>query len=155
MPYEKKDNVWVSISLERNLVITELSRTLYTAFDFVSDVGGLSGFLFSFFTIITSVWNFNSFDNIMASQLYRFARAPHEPGTDKTLPILVSKSPNFKDYLRSCLPALCLNGKFCGHSRYDRALLRARVHLGQEIQIYNIVRLLRYFNEAMIELLPE
>ena len=73
--------------MERNLGITSLSRTIYTAFDFVSDVGGLSGFLLSFFTIIIRIWNFNSFDNIMASKLYRFAKAPHEPGADKTMPI--------------------------------------------------------------------
>ena len=45
----------------------ELSRTIYTIFDFVSDVGGLSGFLYGFFTIIAGIWNYNSFDNAMAS----------------------------------------------------------------------------------------
>ena len=70
MPYEKKDKVWVSITLERSLHIKELQRTTYNTFDFVSDVGGLSGALLSFFTIIVGMWNFNSLDNTMASQLY-------------------------------------------------------------------------------------
>ena len=69
-PYEKKDNVWVSITLERNLNMKELQRTLYNGFDFVSDVGGLSGFLLGFFGIIVGIWNYNSFDNTMASQLF-------------------------------------------------------------------------------------
>ena len=67
LPYEKKDSVWLSISLERSLHMKELSRTIYTAFDFVSDVGGLSGFMLGTFTIIVGIWNYNSFDNTMAS----------------------------------------------------------------------------------------
>jgi len=41
LPYEKKDDVWVSVTLERGLGLTEYSRTTYTGFDFISDVGGL------------------------------------------------------------------------------------------------------------------
>ena len=44
-PYEKKDNVWISVTVERNLAMTEFERTIYTGFDFLSDVGGLSGIL--------------------------------------------------------------------------------------------------------------
>ena len=88
MPYEKKDNVWVSVTLERSLDIKELQRTTYNTFDFVSDVGGLSGALLSFFTIIVSVWNFNSMDNTMASQLYI-----QQDENGKTRPIALSKMP--------------------------------------------------------------
>ena len=70
-PYEKKDNVWVSVTIERNLGLSVLSRTLYTGFDFVSDVGGLSGFLLGFLAMIVGAWNHNSFDNRMVSHLYR------------------------------------------------------------------------------------
>ena len=65
-PYEKRDNVWISVTLERNLSMTEYLRTIYTGFDFLSDVGGLSGILMSFLAIIVSLWNYNSFDNAMA-----------------------------------------------------------------------------------------
>ena len=43
--YEKKDNVWTSVTLERNLTKTEYSRAIYTAFDLMSDIGGLSGII--------------------------------------------------------------------------------------------------------------
>lgn len=66
-PYEKKDNVWVSVTLERNLGISELNRTIYTGFDFISDVGGLSGSLAGGFAIFIAIWNYNSFDNTMAA----------------------------------------------------------------------------------------
>lgn len=71
MPYEKKDNVWVSVTIERDLHLTELQRTTYNFFDFVSDIGGLSGFLFPFFAIVVNIWSFNSFDNTMVSKLFR------------------------------------------------------------------------------------
>ena len=67
LPYEKKNNVWVSVTIERDLDMRELERTIYTAFDFVSDVGGLSGFLFGFSAIIVRYWNQNSFDDNIAS----------------------------------------------------------------------------------------
>ena len=125
--------MWVSITLERNLGISELSRTIYTGFDFVSDVGGLSGFLLGFFAIIVSAWNFNSFENTMASHLYRVSNAPHEPGPDKTKPFTLGNSPNCKDCGRMCLPTFCFKCKCCRPSRYDKALERAREQLGQEV----------------------
>ena len=81
MPYEKKDNVWVSITLERNLALTELQRTTYNFFDFVSDIGGLSGFLFPFFAIIVNIWSFNAFDNTMVSNLFKMS-SPKNPPPD-------------------------------------------------------------------------
>ena len=41
LPYELSDNVWVSVTVEMNLNRMEYSRSRYTAFDFLSDVGGL------------------------------------------------------------------------------------------------------------------
>ena len=44
-PYEKKDNIWVSVTVERDLGRTDYDRTFYTGFDLLSDVGGLYGVL--------------------------------------------------------------------------------------------------------------
>ena len=92
-PYEKKDNVWISVTVERNLAMSELQRTIYTAFDFLSDVGGLSGILMSVLAIVVGLWNYNSFENLMASHLFKFRRRPDDKGS----PIRPSSMPNCHD----------------------------------------------------------
>ena len=109
MPYEKKDNVWVSVTVERNLDLTELQRTTYNAFDFVSDIGGLSGFLFPFFAVVVNIWSFHSFDNTMVSNLFK--KQSRKPGPDEprdakyraefTEPIVLSSNPACGDLLRT------------------------------------------------------
>ena len=81
-PYEKKDSVWVSVTLERNLDLMELQRNTYTFFDFVSDLGGLYGFLFPFFAIVVNLWNYGAFDNMMASKLFYFTRNKYFPAEE-------------------------------------------------------------------------
>lgn len=129
-PYEKKDSVWVSVTIERNLGISVLSRTIYTGFDFVSDVGGLSGFLLGFLAMIVGAWNYNSFDNRMISQLYRIQ---HKSIPKKSMPIKVSRWPQCKALLCSIFPFRCKCWKCCRKSRYELAMEGARDGLGQEI----------------------
>ena len=59
MPYEKKDSTWIAITVEMDLSLTAYERTLYTLFDLLSDIGGLSGILFSLFALFVRSWNFN------------------------------------------------------------------------------------------------
>ena len=42
MPYEWKDNVWVSVTVEADLDLTFIERKVYTLFASLSDIGGLS-----------------------------------------------------------------------------------------------------------------
>ena len=42
MPYEYKDNVWVSVTVEVDLDLTFVERKVYTLFASLSDIGGLS-----------------------------------------------------------------------------------------------------------------
>lgn len=57
-----------------NLNVLQYERTLYTFFDFLSEVGGLSGILFSFFAIVAMIWNGKKFDNFMAYRLFKVKR---------------------------------------------------------------------------------
>lgn len=70
MSYEKDDNAWISISFERNLDKKELSRAIYTGFDFLSDMGGLIDILFILTTIFVNAWNYNAIENTLASKIY-------------------------------------------------------------------------------------
>ena len=58
-PYEKSDTTWIAITVEMDLSLTNYERTLYTLFDLLSDIGGLSGILFSLFALFVRSWNFN------------------------------------------------------------------------------------------------
>ena len=78
MPYEKPDNTWISITIEMDLNLTNYERTLYTLFDLLSDIGGLSGILFTLLAFFVRSWNFNSFDNMMASHLYQIKKKPED-----------------------------------------------------------------------------
>ena len=63
-----------------NLNVLRFERTLYTFLDFLSEVGGLSGILYSFFAILVMIWNGNKFDNFMAYRLFKVKRAkPKKP----------------------------------------------------------------------------
>ena len=39
-------------------------------FDLLSDVGGLFGILVTIFSVVITAWNYNSFDNMMVSNLF-------------------------------------------------------------------------------------
>ena len=57
LPYERDDNVWISITVEMDRDLTTYERTVYNILDLLADVGGLMGILFVFCTFITAVWN--------------------------------------------------------------------------------------------------
>ena len=81
MSYEKDDDAWISISIERNLDKKEYSRTIYTGFDFLSDIGGLVDFLFILTGIFVNAWNFNSYENALASKIYNMKPERSRDGT--------------------------------------------------------------------------
>ena len=49
----------------------DYSRSRYTAFDMLSDVGGLSVMLAHIFAIFLAVWNYNVVENFMVARLFR------------------------------------------------------------------------------------
>ena len=59
LPYEHFDNTWISLTIEMDLNRVDYSRTRYTFFELLSDVGGLSGMLVSIFAVFMGAWNFN------------------------------------------------------------------------------------------------
>lgn len=59
----------IQIELSPNLVLIE--RTGYTLFDFLSDVGGLQGILFSAFNAMIGVLNYGHFEVYVLSSLFK------------------------------------------------------------------------------------
>ena len=61
-----------------DLNLLQYERQIYTVFDLLSDVGGLTGILSLLFSVITSIWNFQSFENFMVSRLFKIQKPPNE-----------------------------------------------------------------------------
>ena len=61
----------MSVTIEMDLNQINYSRSRYTAFDLLSDVGGLSGMFASIFTVLMGIWNFNAFDAFLVSNLFK------------------------------------------------------------------------------------
>ena len=71
MPYEKPDETWVSVTIERSLDLQSYERSLYTVLDFLSDIGGFHGMLVLVAATLASAWTFNDFDNYLVSRLFK------------------------------------------------------------------------------------
>ena len=86
-PYEKFDNSWVSVTFEMELSLMSYERNVFTLFDMLSDIGGLSGILLTTFGALTALWNYNSFDNMMAASLFKVAKTQTEMQSGEPLSI--------------------------------------------------------------------
>ena len=66
--YERADeSVQVSITLERSMNLTVVSRDVYTLLDWFSDIGGIQGIFISLIGLFLGVWNYNNMSNFLAS----------------------------------------------------------------------------------------
>ena len=78
LPYEDNDNVWISVTIEMDLNVMHYERKVYTIFDMLSDVGGLSGILTTIFWVLSAIWNYQAFDNFMVSRLFKMRKPSEE-----------------------------------------------------------------------------
>ena len=108
IPYEMPNNVWTSVTFDLSLDLITYERKVYTAFDMFSDVGGLLGLLVSFFSLLSWIWNYQSFDNYLASRLFKIKRESE----DEADFIKLSSLPNLLSLL-SCLPSPSCCKKVC------------------------------------------
>lgn len=56
--YEKDPNLVVQVSFEVNLDLRLKHRFGYTVLDLLSDIGGVTSILYTFFGFLLSVWNY-------------------------------------------------------------------------------------------------
>ena len=83
MPYEKFDNTWVSVTVEMNLSLITYERNVFTLFDMLSDIGGLSGILMTLFSVLAAIWNLKNFKNMMVSALFKVTKTQNEMKKDQ------------------------------------------------------------------------
>ena len=146
LPYERGGLTWLQITVEMDLNRVDYSRSRYTVFDLLSDVGGLSGIFFSVFAVIMSAWNFNSLDNYMVMHLFKEKVVEPTPqsndaeGKRKTGSKFFPEKrlPYFKDYFMSWVPDCCQ--RCCRPTRRERAFEIARERLEKELNIIELVK---------------
>ena len=90
-------------------------RTIYTLFDVLSDIGGLSGILISLFFLIVTSWNHNKFNNMLVSRLFKIRG---DKGYED-VEIINSCMPNCTDWILSLLPSFCI---VCKRARKEVAM---------------------------------
>jgi len=66
------------VTIEVDLNLQRYDRSIYTVFDLLSDVGGLTGLFFSLFALIVTIWNFDSFEEFMISRLFKVKKPERE-----------------------------------------------------------------------------
>ena len=102
MPYEIDNNVWLTLQIEIDMNLMSRLRVTYSTFDLLSDIGGLSGMLFSIFAVFMRLWMHNFADNHMVSNLYK---VKHTSGPDESSQVIQNSIvTNWKELILSWLP---------------------------------------------------
>ena len=70
-PYEYPDDVHFTINYEMNRNLFKFDREVYTALDWIGNVGGLYDGLGLFFGLCVVVCNYNYYSNYMISNLFK------------------------------------------------------------------------------------
>ena len=110
--YESFDNTWISVTVEMDLGRLHYERNVYTIFDMLADVGGLNGILIIILSLLSAIWNYNSFDNFMVSRLFKIHKPDGEFDSEdeyfsKSEYIKLGNYPFIKDWLQSWMPSIC------------------------------------------------
>ena len=123
----------------------------------LSEVGGLTALIHICFSSIVGAWNFNSFDDLMVSRLFKIKKPDEEINPDfdfyqKSDYIKLFTQPNCKEWLISLIPTKCI---CCKKNRREIAMHKAREKLNKEVNIIEIVKSWRYYERCLKYLLPE
>ena len=131
LPYEHPNNIWMAITFEMDLDVLQIERNVYTTFDMLSDVGGLTGIIYLIFQVLANLWNFQSFDNFMVSRLFKIKKAAEEISHkdayfSKSRYIKQSSLPEVKAAFFSVMPSCFQKSRCCRQSRKEKAMQMAR-----------------------------
>ena len=140
LPYEKDDNVQISVTIQRNLDKKQLYRFSYTFFDFLSDIGGLINILLIAISSFVFAFNTHRFDNIMVGKLFKEKDEGDGRDGEKEdkawKPMQPSRIPKYQDLLAGFLPCCTPLWGRCRYGKRQTAFAKARVKLAGEINVY-------------------
>ena len=144
----RKPNILLSINYSMNMDIVKVSRSVYTFFDLLGNVGGLAGIFFSIVAFLHSIWKFNASENSLVEQLYQEA-------VDTDLPEASGQSA-CKEFMMSCLPSCLLPRSRCLRERKkDKLYAAGRDLLVAELDVVKMLRVMRFNHLALKRLLGQ
>ena len=159
-PYEKSNDVVMEISIERNLDQKVISREGYTILDFLSDLGGMQGLIYSLLAMLLSFWNYNYLEDFLVSRLYRLEKTSDNKvrtsGYFKNSEFMIPRTlDNPKTYIRENLPTCCAKMWPCKPDRRARGFALARSKLELETNAIEFIKMKRYVGLALRTLLSK
>ena len=138
----------LSINFSMNMDAVKVTRSVYTFFDLLGNVGGLAGILFSIVAFLHSICKFNASENSLVEQLYQEA-------VDTDLPKASAQS-SCKEYLWSCFPSCLLPRSRCLRERQkDKLYAMGRDLLVAELDVVKMLRVMRFNHLALKRLLGQ
>ena len=143
-----------------NLNQVTIARDGYTFLDLFSDIGGIQGFLFSSFSFLILVWNYNMLENYMVTRLYKLTKPNAEKQVfrnlgDRSTFMFAPKCSGPTAYFRDLFPSCCCCSKCCKPSRLKQGIIQARENLQGEVNIIDIIKSRRYTSQALKLLLTK
>ena len=137
----------IGLELSANQVYHE--RTILTLLDVLCDLGGLFEVMFVVFSLVLSIFNYKHLTNYMASQLFRIAPKGDTENTKELRPTLLCNIAEFFMDRFKQFPCCRRRGRWL-------AMQRARKSLQKEMNIIEILRLMRYLRVVIDKVLsPE
>ena len=119
--------------------------------DLLADVGGMNALLMSIFGLFVSVWNYNHFDNIMVSHLFKIKDKEGRNARHFSPPRYCNALECFIDSMPKCVRSKSI----CRKSRMMRGMEKARKTMASEVNIVEIVKSRRLFFQALQILLSK
>ena len=127
---------------EMKLDATKLTRSVYTFWTVISEVGGLFGILISLSSSTLSVLDHQKSENYLVNQLY-YEIDLNVPDANQPKTRTCSNSGSqsaIKEYFQGCLPNCCLKLRCLRRSKKDVYFSRARELLSKETDIVALIR---------------
>ena len=118
-----------------------MTRSVFSFWQVLSEVGGLNGFLISIVALAVSIFTFNQDENYLAGKLYR----PQSTTGEKEI-LNPRKQWSLAEYLQDTLPHCCLLLCCLRPRRKDKILSRARDSFAEEIDVVHLLHQLHFLN---------
>ena len=118
-----------------------MTRSVYTFWQLLGDVGGLNSFIISTVAFAVSFFTFNQDKNYLAGKLYK----PKSTTGEKEV-LHPGKQWSLAEYLQEMLPHCCLFLCCLRPRRKDKIFRRARDSYAEEIDVVHLLHQLRFLN---------
>ena len=144
--------------MDSDLIVVQ--RNIYTILDVLGDIGGFMSIFVSGLSFLIALWNYNNYEYHFLTNFFK--KKALKTTANNKVHASVNSIENFEPkhicniqeyllYLMPCLRKLSC----CRYNSKQAALEKARQALNKEVNIIEIIKLLRYLKLAMKKVLPK